>query len=295
MTAPTLSPLVDTPAVTQAPAPHAPIGLFDSGVGGLSVYQHLAKALPAERYIYYADTLHVPYGSRDGKDIENLTLRAVDWLYRRGCKLVVMACNSASAHALDTARALYPQLPIVGLVPALKPAVRASRTKRVAVLATKATLNGALLAQVIDTVATPAGVTVVKYFDPLLVPWVEAGMPEEDPTATRLREQLKTFDSLGIDSLILGCTHYPFFKNFLYHEIDKAGLTMQVLDSGQAIAARVQHLLAERGLLAPNQDVPLSGHVLAFYASRYDDGLLQVVERLLESSVPIAVLGAHAE
>ena len=100
----------------------APIGLFDSGIGGLSVYLHLAQQLPDERYVYYADTKHVPYGNRDSKDIEALTLKAIDWLYQRGCKLIVIACNSASAHGLEMARYRYPQLPIVGLVPALKPA-----------------------------------------------------------------------------------------------------------------------------------------------------------------------------
>ena len=229
---------------------HAPIGLFDSGVGGLSVYQHLAQALPDERYMYYADTLHVPYGNRDSKDIERLTLRAIDWLHQHGCKLVVMACNSASAYALEAARARYPKLPIVGLVPALKPAVLASKTKRLAVLATKATLNGSLLANVISEVAEPNGAEVVKYFDPLLVPWVEAGMPEADPTAVRLRAQLHQFAQEGIDHLVLGCTHYPFFTAFLQAEIAAQGLNIQVVDSGQAIAARVRHVLSERHLLA---------------------------------------------
>ena len=127
----------------------APIGLFDSGVGGLSIYKHLAEQLPAERYVYYADTLHVPYGNRDSDDIQALTLTAVEWLYQQGCKLIVIACNSASAYALDAARQQYPQLPIVGLVPALKPAVLTSQSGHVAVLATKATLNGTLLNQVI--------------------------------------------------------------------------------------------------------------------------------------------------
>ena len=107
-------------ATSADDAQHAPIGLFDSGIGGLSVYLHLAQQLPAERYIYYADTLNVPYGNRESDDIETLTLKAVEWLHKQGCKLIVIACNSASAYALDTARRSYPNLPIVGLVPALK-------------------------------------------------------------------------------------------------------------------------------------------------------------------------------
>ena len=262
----------------------APIGLFDSGVGGLSVYIHLAEQLPAERYIYYADTLHVPYGNRDSKDIEALTLTAVEWLYQQGCKLIVIACNSASAHALQTARRCYPQLPIVGLVPALKPAVLASTSGHVAVLATKATLDGALLNQVISEVAAPKGTRVTKYFDPELVPWVEAGMPETSETAQRLRQQLQAFASADVDYLILGCTHYPFFKGFLFDEIEAQQLALQVVDSGQAIATRVKSLLAEQQLLATTESVSHTehkGHPLVFYASENNDRLKKLVQRLV--------------
>ena len=288
--------------VMQASAPdaQAPIGLFDSGVGGLSIYQHLAAQLPAEQYIYYADTLHVPYGSRDSAEIEALTLMAVEWLYQQGCKLIVIACNSASAYALTMARIAYPHIPIVGLVPALKPAVLASHTGHVAVLATKATLNGVLLNQVISEVAEPQQTTVTKYFDPDLVPWVEAGMPETSETAARLRQQVREFADSGVDYLVLGCTHYPFFKAFLRQEIQRQQLTMQIVDSGQAIAARVRHLLIEHNLLAEavsaEQALPTddSDHEqksakppLIFYASKYDADLGDLVQRLLGSEIRI--------
>lgn len=263
----------------------APIGLFDSGVGGLSVYLHLAQQLPAERYIYYADTLHVPYGNRDSEDIEALTLVAVEWLYQQGCKLIVIACNSASAHALQAARYRYPELPIVGLVPALKPAVLHSSNHHVAVLATKATLEGSLLNQVIADIATPNSTAVTKYFDPQLVPWVEAGMPEHSETAERLRQQVVEFAEAGVDYLVLGCTHYPFFKDFLLQEISKRQLTLQVVDSGQAIAARVQYLLVVNNMLALSLGDD-SVQPLVFYASKYDNKLTDLVQRLL---------GAHAQ
>ena len=260
---------------------NAPIGLFDSGVGGLSVYKHLAEQLPAERYVYYADTLHVPYGNRDSRDIEALTLTAVTWLYEQGCKLIVIACNSASAHALDVARRYYPQLPIVGLVPALKPAVLGSQSGHVAVLATKATLNGTLLNKVINEVAIPYQTTVTKYFDPMLVPWVEAGMPENSETAECLREQVRNFADNQVDYLVLGCTHYPFFKAFLQAEIDKQQLSMQIVDSGQAIAARVQSLLTERDLLAEEINTCSDNQALTFYASKYDKSLTELVQQLV--------------
>ncbi|WP_367108564.1 glutamate racemase [uncultured Psychrobacter sp.] len=268
---------------------NAPIGLFDSGVGGLSVYLHLAQQMPAERYVYYADTLHVPYGNRDSEEIEALTLTAVKWLYQQGCKLIVIACNSASAYALETARRCYPQLPIVGLVPALKPAVGASKSGHVAVLATKATLNGALLNQVIEDIASPSGTKVTKYFDPQLVPWVESGMSETSDAAQRLREQIQSFALAGVDYLVLGCTHYPFFKDFLIDEIAAQQLSIKVVDSGQAIAARVHSLLTERSILAQsieNYEI----HPLVFYASKYDESLYTVVTRLLSTEIKIRYL-----
>lgn len=273
---------------------HAPIGLFDSGVGGLSVYLHLAKQLPAERYVYYADTLNVPYGNRDSSDIEALTLMAVEWLYQQGCKLIVIACNSASAYALQTARRNYPHLPIVGLVPALKPAVLASQRGHVAVLATKATLSGALLNDVITDVARPNNTKVTKYFDPQLVPWVEAGMPEQADTAQQLRHQLQTFAGDGVDHLVLGCTHYPFFKAFLLNEIKQQCLSMQIVDSGQAIAERVKQLLSVNNLTAeckmaindqgsvPLRTIETAAQMpLVFYATKYDETLKALVARLL--------------
>ena len=275
-------------------AQRAPIGLFDSGIGGLSVYLHLAQQLPNERYIYYADTLNVPYGNRESDDIESLTLKAVEWLHKQGCKLIVIACNSASAYALDTARRSYPNMPIVGLVPALKPAILASNSGHVAVLATKATLNGRLLNDVITNFANPNGTVVTKYFDPQLVPWVEAGMPVQDETAQRLRQQIKVFANEGIDHLVLGCTHYPFFKSFLLDEIAQQQLAIQVVDSGQAIAERVKQLLSESKLATAFLDKTSIRNLntidmtnvdirqpLTFHATKYSDRLSALIERLL--------------
>ncbi|KRG33410.1 glutamate racemase [Psychrobacter sp. P11G3] len=278
----------------------APIGVFDSGVGGLSVYLHLAQQLPTERYVYYADTLNVPYGNRDSEDIEALTLKAVEWLHQQGCKLIVIACNSASAYALDTARRCYPHIPIVGLVPALKPAVLASKSAHVAVLATKATLNGTLLDDVIINFAKPNNTVVTKYFDPQLVPWVEAGMSEQDETAQRLRQQVRVFASEGVDQLVLGCTHYPFFKTFLLDEIAQQQLSIQVIDSGQAIAERVRQLLIANNLSASlmsekqenlsqktSKKNTITRPPLTFHATKYSDRLCALVERLLGTEMAL--------
>lgn len=240
----------------------APIGIFDSGVGGLSVYLHLKQQLPDEQYLYYADTLNVPYGPRSSAEIKELTLIAVDWLVQSGCKLIVIACNSASAHALQLARHKYPHIPIVGLVPALKPAVLNSNSKSVAVLATKATLDGELLNTVISDYALPAQVNVVKWFDPNLVPWVEAGMPIQSETPERLKAQLKNFAQQKVDHLVLGCTHYPFFREFVMSQIADENLGIKVVDSGAAIAARVKTLLQQSQSLAASKQVEASNESL---------------------------------
>ena len=192
----------------------------------------------------------MPYGPRSSTEIKELTLIAVDWLVAAGCKLIVIACNSASAHALQIARHKYPTIPIVGLVPALKPAVLNSNSKSVAVLATKATLDGELLNTVISDYALPAQVNVVKWFDPNLVPWVEAGMPTLSETPERLKAQLKSFAQQKVDHLVLGCTHYPFFREFVMAQIADENLGIKVVDSGAAIAARVKTLLQQSQSLA---------------------------------------------
>lgn len=250
------------PSSSCIKADSAPIGIFDSGVGGLSVYLHLKQQLPDEQYLYYADTLNVPYGPRSSAEIKELTLIAVDWLVQSGCKLIVIACNSASAHALQLARHKYPHIPIVGLVPALKPAVLNSNSKSVAVLATKATLDGELLNTVISDYALPAQVNVVKWFDPNLVPWVEAGMPIQSETPERLKAQLKSFAQQKVDHLVLGCTHYPFFREFVMSQIADEKLGIKVVDSGAAIAARVKTLLQQSQSLAASKQVEASNESL---------------------------------
>ena len=280
---------------TQSTSPLiAPIGLFDSGVGGLSVYLHLAQQLPQEQYIYYADTENVPYGPRSSEEIRRFTLRAIAWLYNQGCKLIVIACNSASAYALEAARELYPDVPIVGLVPALKPAVLASQSKHVAVLATQATLNGKLLNQVISDIAEPANTTVTKFFDAQLVPWVESGMPLHAKTAHNLSKKMRHFHQLGVDHLVLGCTHYPFFKPVLEAQIAREQLNITVVDSGAAIASRVQQLLDIEQAL-PNSsrcydnlrcyDDQSTPPKLKFYASQYNAELRALVQSLVRHPV----------
>ncbi|CAM3649849.1 glutamate racemase [Deinococcus frigens] len=227
----------------------APIGVFDSGVGGLSVLGELRRLLPHENFIYLADTAHLPYGARPGEDIRALTGGAVSELHSRGVKAVVVACNTASAFSLENLRARF-EMPIIGLVPALKPAVAATQTGVVGVLATPGTLRGTLLQDVIHTFADPAGVRVLTAVSAELVPLVEAGQADSEQTRAVLRETLSPLAGAGADQLVLGCTHYPFLANSIRAEF---GNTFALLDSGAAVARHTRNVLQNAALLSDHQ------------------------------------------
>jgi len=224
----------------------APLGVFDSGVGGLSVLGDLRRALPGEALLYLADTAHVPYGARPDEEIRELTARAVSALHARGVKGVVVACNTASAFSLGDLRSRF-DMPVIGLVPAVKPAVLATRSGVVGVLATPGTMRGTLLADVIREFADPAGVQVLKAVSTELVPLVEAGQAESARAREVLREILAPVAQAGGDQLVLGCTHYPFLAGSIRAEF---GDTFTLLDSGAAVARHTRRVLEERGLLS---------------------------------------------
>lgn len=254
---------------------NAPIGIFDSGVGGLSVYLHLQKLLPCESFLYFADTQNVPYGTKTPEQIIELSLSAADWLIQHGVKLLVVACNSASAYALPALRRRF-DIPIVGLVPAIKPATLHTKTRRIALLATQATLNGALLKQVIDDHATPFGIQVHSHFEPCLVPWVEQGLDPNDPVWERLCSQVNAWCHMRIDTLVLGCTHYPFFRPLLQAHLKQQGLELALMDSGMAVAVRTQSVLAEQNIQSCVPAKPLT-----FYDTTHNPNTKNTVLRLL--------------
>lgn len=228
----------------------APIGVFDSGVGGLSVLAELRRAMPHEDFLYLADTAHVPYGARSDDDIRTLTDRAVGALHARGVKAVVVACNTASAFSLSHLRSRF-AMPIIGLVPAVKPAVEGTRSGVVGVLATPGTLRGTLLADVIRQFAEPAGVQVLQAVSRELVPLVEAGKADSPETRAVLREVLAPLAQAGADQLVLGCTHYPFLAASLQAEY---GDRFVLVDSGAAVARHTRNVLTRDGLLTPGTE-----------------------------------------
>jgi glutamate racemase len=189
----------------------------------------------------------VPIGARSDDDIRDLTDRAVTALHTRGVKAVVVACNTASAFSLSHLRSRF-AMPIIGLVPAVKPAVEATRSGVVGVLATPGTLRGTLLADVIQQFAGPAGVQVLQAVSRELVPLVEAGQADSPQTRAVLRDVLFPLAQAGADQLVLGCTHYPFLASSIHAEF---GHRFTLVDSGEAVARHTRRVLMDQRLLTP--------------------------------------------
>lgn len=228
---------------------YAPIGVFDSGMGGLSIVQELQIHLPHESIIYLADTKNVPYGQRSDNEICELTTQAVAWLHQQGCKAVVVACNTASAFSLTHLREHYGAgFPVIGLVPAVKPAVLKTQSKVIGVLATPGTFRGTLLKDVIEQVATPAQVEVITVVSPALVPFVEQGLHYTAACQAELRKILLPLQQAGADYLVLGCTHYPFLKDSIQAVF---GSQFKLIDSGVAVARQTGRVLAAQKLNFP--------------------------------------------
>lgn len=227
----------------------APIGIFDSGVGGLSILREIHRQHPTEPTLYLADQAHVPYGPRPLAEVRQLSQSITAALLKQGCKMIVVACNTASAAALHHLRAVFPEAPFVGMEPAVKPAAELSLSRRVAVLATPATFQGELFASVVDRFARD--LDVVEIVLPGLVEQIEAGTADSPDTLRILEEHVKPLPAQGVDTLVLACTHYAFTIPSLERLL---GPGVQVIDPAPAIARQVGRLLTERDLASVSDD-----------------------------------------
>ncbi|WP_375740055.1 glutamate racemase [Pseudomonas boanensis] len=232
--------------------PDAPaIGVFDSGVGGLSVLREIRELLPNESLFYVADSGHVPYGEKSAEFIRERSHRIAEFLIDQGAKALVLACNTATAAAVADLRECYPQLPIVGMEPAVKPAAAATRSGVVGVLATTGTLRSAKFAALLDRFASD--VRVITQPCPGLVERIEAGDLVGGQTRTLLAQYVEPLLVEGCDTLILGCTHYPFLRPLLREMVPSS---VSLVDTGAAVARQLQRLLEARNLLADGNARP---------------------------------------
>jgi glutamate racemase len=232
----------------MAADPQGPIGVFDSGVGGLSVLRELQSLMPGEDFLFFADKANVPYGPRPKAEILAFSFAIAEYLFSQGAKLLVVACNTASAAALKELRTTYPDTSIVGMEPAVKPAARGTESGIVAVLATPTTLEGDLYASVLERFATD--VTVLQSTCAGLVTEIEAGRLNDGVAEAILREELTPMLEKGIDRVVLGCTHYPFAIPIIERIV---GPDVVIVDPAPAVARRTQELLAENGWLNPRE------------------------------------------
>lgn len=225
---------------------NSPIGVYDSGFGGLSVWRELHRALPDESLIYLGDGKNCPYGSRPAEQIRSLAEAAVRDLVQRGCKMVVVACNTATAAAISHLRETFSSIPIVGLEPAVKPACRMTRSKVVGVIATERSLQGE---KFLSTLARYGeGVEVIKAVGHGWVEAVECSQEQSDETRQRVRAVVEPIIGRGADVIVLGCTHYPFLRGIIESVIGDRNVA--VIDSGEAVEKRVESLLDEYDLRA---------------------------------------------
>ncbi len=223
----------------------APVGVFDSGVGGLSVLAEIQRLLPNESLLYVADCGHIPYGEKSPEFIRQRCRLVAEFFREQGAKAMVLACNTATVAAVADLREQYPHWPLVGMEPAVKPAAAATRSGVVGVLATTGTLQSAKFAALLDRFAND--VRVVTQPCPGLVECIEAGDLGSPTLRNLLQGYLQPLLDAGCDTLILGCTHYPFLKPLLAQMVPSS---IAIIDTGAAVARQLQRLLGERQLLA---------------------------------------------
>ncbi|WP_224488810.1 glutamate racemase [Robertkochia flava] len=227
-----------------------PVGIFDSGVGGTSIWKELHGLLPLESTIYLADSANAPYGERSSEEILGLSIKNTELLLEMGCKLIVVACNTATTNAISYLRAHYP-VPFIGIEPAIKPAALQTLTGVIGVLATRGTLSSALFAKTSGDYA--AGIKVIEQMGDGLVPLIEQGKVESHEMTLLLHKYLDPMIEEGIDHLVLGCTHYPYLADRI-SEMFPDGI--RIIDSGRAVAMQTKRVLEVHHAAATDHSKP---------------------------------------
>lgn len=234
----------------------ANIGIFDSGCGGLSVFRELVRVLPQEQYHYFSDNAHCPYGEKSALYIQRRGRYITEFLLEKGADIIVVACNTATAAAIATLRAEYPDVPFVGMEPAVKPAALGTRSGVIGVLATAGTLKGS---KYLNTRGLyEDDVRIVEHVGQGFVEWVEAGKLDGPEVEATVRASLQPLLDAGADTIVLGCTHYPFLQPVIER---LAGPGVKVIDPSPAVARQTLHVLEQRGVMMG--EGPFSVHLHA--------------------------------
>lgn len=250
-----------------------PIAVFDSGVGGISVLRELVKVLPGEDYIYYGDSQNAPYGMKDKEEVRRLTTDAAEYLFAQGAKGLVVACNTATSAAVRVLREMYPDIPIVGIEPAVKPAATLKPNCRVLVMATPMTIREEKFQNLMARYEEQA--EIIPLPCPGLMDYIERGDLKSTEFRRYLEELLFVYRIHPVDSVVLGCTHYPFAKELIQ---DILGPDVLVFDGGEGTAREMKRRLAEADLLNPRE----TGGKVDFQNSLEDENKIKLCKWLLE-------------
>ena len=226
-----------------------PIGFFDSGVGGLSVLKEALKVMPNEDYIYFGDSKNAPYGMKSAKEVRDLTFKAVEFLLNKGVKGIAIACNTATSAAVAELRTVYPDLPLVGIEPALKPAVELNNEGDILIMATAMTLKEEKFKRLMERYKERASIIPVPC--PGLVEFIEEGKFQGEEIEGYLLNKINTYKNGKIAAIVLGCTHYPFIKETL---IEIVGEGVDIIDGGLGTAKELRRRLSESELLTDSND-----------------------------------------
>ena len=253
-----------------------PIGIFDSGVGGISIWREIHFLLPNEHTIYLADSKNAPYGNRSKSEIIELSIKNTELLIEKGCKLIVVACNTATTNAIKTLRENY-QIPFIGIEPAIKPAALNTQTKTVGILATKGTLSSELFHKTTDLYSS--GIKVIEQVGEGLVEFIENGDLNSKALKTLLKNYLQPMIDSKIDYLVLGCTHYPFLMPLLLDILPKH---VKIIDSGEAVARQTKAILEKYNILNP--------HKIISKTQFYTNGNTEVMALLLGEKFKVEYL-----
>ncbi|MBS4803296.1 MAG: glutamate racemase [Clostridium sp.] len=227
-----------------------PIGFFDSGVGGLSVMREALKIMPNEDYIYFGDSKNAPYGIKSVEEVRELTFKAVEFLLNKGVKGIAVACNTATSAAVADLRKMYPNLPLVGIEPALKPAVESVNDGSILIMATPMTLKEAKFNRLMKKYEDRADIVPVPC--PGLMEFIEEGKLQGEEVEQYLLDKVNTYKKGKISSIVLGCTHYPFIEPLLSNIV---GEDTVIIDGGLGTAKELKRRLSEKELLTDSTEV----------------------------------------
>ena len=277
--------VIQPPNVSNLSTANKPIGVLDSGVGGITVLKHIHALLPQEPLLYFADSLYAPYGNKTEAEIQQRCIEIIDFLLTKDVKAIVIACNTATAAAVDLMREKYPLLPIIGMEPAVKPAAAASLNGVIGVLATVGTLKSAQFAALLESYGR--NVKVITQGCIGLVECIERGELHHQSTYELLRQYCQPLLAEGADTIVLGCTHYPFVKE-LIQQIVGPGVTL--IDTGEAVARQLQHRLIALNLLALNSQEQMPASSVAFYTNSTTAYAHQVINQLWGRTADISLV-----